>query len=655
MPVKPRIAKTVSVIIPAHKQEKNILKNVIDIENAISKIRFDYEIIVVVDGKSGDSYEEIRKIKRKKVRVLGYFNERGRGYALRYGTARSRGDYVVFIDPGINVNPNGISLMLEHLEWYDADIVIGSKIHPASKVNYPLIRRFYSRVYHRLIKIFLGVGVKDTQVGLKVFKREVLEEVLPRLVIKQSAFDIELLSVARYLGFKRIFESPIQTIWHEEDGGEKQPYFLNKNVRAIVLETIAIFYRLRILHYYSDKKKRKWFYDKELDLKINTGEYSKNLSWKKNLKKPQVKKILWMTWKDKKHPLAGGAEVVNEELARRLVKDGYDVTILTSGFKDCERDEVIDGYRVIRVGNLVSVYWNAYLFYKKNLIGWADLVIDEINTIPFFCKFYVKEKNIIFIHQLCREIWFYGMSFPISLVGYLVEPVYLRLLSNVKTITISESTKLDLKRYGFKNDKISIISEGLEIEPIKKKEYLQTKKEKNPTMIYLGSIRKMKRPKHVLKAFELARSKIPDLKFFIAGHGINQYASEFFEDIKYSKYAKDIKYFGKVSNKKKMELLKKAHIICVTSVKEGWGLIVTEANSCGTPAIVYDVDGLRDSCKNGKTGIVCGPTPKSMALGIIKLFNDKKLYDKYRLNSWKDSFNYNYDKTYRKFLEIINE
>mgnify|MGYP000852718486 CR=1 FL=1 len=655
MPVKPRITKIVSVIIPARKQEKNILKSVIGIDEAMSKIRFDYEIIVVVDGKSGSSYDEIRKIKRKKVQVLGYSNERGRGYALKYGTARSRGDYVVFLDPGINVNPNGISLMLEHLEWYDADIVVGSKMHPASKVNFPLTRRFYSRVFHMLTKIFLGVGVRDTQVGLKIFRRDVLEKVLPRLVIKKAAFDIEVLSVARYLGFKRIFESPIQSIWPEEDGGNKQPYFLNKNVRAILLETIAIFYRLRILQYYSDKKKRKWFYDKELDMNINTGEYSINVGWKKNIKAPQVNKILWMTWKDKKHPLAGGAEVVNEELAKRLVKDGYDVTILTSGFKDCERDETINGYRVIRVGSLMSVYWNAYLFYKKNLIGWADLVIDEINTIPFFCKFYVKEKNIIFIHQLCREIWFYGMQFPISLFGYLVEPLYLRLLSNVRTITISESTRLDLSKHGFNNDKISLIPEGLEFPPISEQEYKNTKKENNPTMIYLGSIRKMKRPKHVLKAFELARSKIPNLKFFIVGHGKNQYASEFFRDVKYSKYAKDIKYFGRVSNKRKMDLLKKSHVICVTSVKEGWGLIVTEANSCGTPAIVYDVDGLRDSCKNRKTGIVCGPTPYSMALGIIKLFNNRELYDKYRYNSWKDSFNYNYDKTYKKFLKIINE
>jgi len=372
-------------------------------------------------------------------------------------------------------------------------------------------------------------------------------------------------------------------------------------------------------------------------------------------KKPKVRKILWMTWKDKKHPLAGGAEVVNEELTKRLVKDGYEVIILTSGFEGCKKEEVVDGYKIIRVGGSLSVYRKARQFYKKNLIGWADLVIDEINTIPFLCKFYVKENNILFIHQLCRKIWFYELGFPLNLIGYLVEPIYLRLLNDRKVITVSKSTKNDLIRYGFKEDRLCIIPEGLEFSPISEQEFANAKKEKNPTVIYLGSVRSMKRPKHVLRAFEIAKEEIPNLKLFVVGSGKSKYANEFFQDIKSFKYSKDIECFGRVDNQKKLEALKRAHVICVASVKEGWGLIVTEANSCGTPAVVYNVDGLRDSCKNGVTGIVCGVSPYSMALGIIKLFNDKKLYDKYRLNSWKDSFNYNYKKTYEKFLEIINE
>ena len=113
-------------------------------------------------------------------------------------------------------------------------------------------------------------------------------------------------------------------------------------------------------------------------------------------------KILWFTWKDVKNPLSGGAEAVNEELAKRLIKDGHQVIFLVAGFPGGLSEEKINGYTIIRLGNRWTVYWKAYKYYKKNLIGWADLVIDEVNTIPFFTKYYIKEKNILFVHQLCR-------------------------------------------------------------------------------------------------------------------------------------------------------------------------------------------------------------------------------------------------------------
>lgn len=366
-------------------------------------------------------------------------------------------------------------------------------------------------------------------------------------------------------------------------------------------------------------------------------------------------KILWFTWKDRKNPFSGGAEVMNEEIAKRLVKNGHEVVFLVGGYEGCKKEDFIDGYKVIRVGNRWTVYFKAFQYYRKNLIGWADSVIDEVNTIPFFCKFYVKEKNILMVPQLCREIWFYEMAFPMNLIGFLIEPLYLLLLNDRSVVTISESTKKDLQRFGFRKNRISIIPLGTEIQRISEEDYRMQKKEEHPTIVYLGSIRRMKRPTHVLRAYGILKKEISDLRLFLVGFGFSVYAKNFFEKAKNSEYSKDITCFGKVSNEKKLEILKKSHVICVTSVKEGWGLIVTEANSCGTPAVVYDVDGLRDSCKNGVTGIVCGPTPYSMAVSVIKLIKDKKLYDKYRYNAWKDSFNYNYDETYRKFLEIINE
>src|SRR3989344_7820509 len=200
----------VTIIIPAYKKEKTIKKYIEKIFNTMKETRWDFEIVVVDDGSPDKTFEEACKFKRPNVFVYRYESNRGKGYAVRYGMARANGDPIVFIDSGMEINANGVSMILEHMQWYDADIVMGSKRHPASKVNQPLIRKIYSWGYHFLIKILFRLRLKDTQTGLKVYKRKVLEDVLPRLLVKRFAFDIELLAVAHHLGYKRIFEAPVE-------------------------------------------------------------------------------------------------------------------------------------------------------------------------------------------------------------------------------------------------------------------------------------------------------------------------------------------------------------------------------------------------------------------------------------------------------------
>ena len=364
-------------------------------------------------------------------------------------------------------------------------------------------------------------------------------------------------------------------------------------------------------------------------------------------------KILWLTWKDKKNPLAGGAEAVNEEIAKRLAFAGHEVTLLVAGFKGALNEEIINGYKVIRLGNRWTVYWQAYKYYKKNLMGWADLVIDEINTMPFGCKFYVKEKNIIICYQLCRQIWFYQMFFPLNLLGYLIEPLYLWLLRKKIVLTESESTKKDLQNYGFKKENIYVFNIGLEIEPAEDLNTLT--KAGDPTILSLGNIRSMKRCLHIIKAFEIAKQKIYNLKLAIAGDASAKYGKKVLNYINKSGYKDSITYFGRVSTDKKLELLQKSHLICVTSVKEGWGIIVTEANSQGTPAIVYDSDGLRDSVKNNQTGLICSKNnPKELAKNITYLFKNHEQYKTLQKNAWLWSKKINSEKSYQDFLEIIN-
>lgn len=257
-----------SVIVPAYKQETTIKKDIESIENILRQIRYDYEIIVVVDGKVDKTFENTRKVKSKKIKVVGYKKNHGKGYAVRYGMARSSGDYIAFIDAGMELDPNGLSMALEHLEWYDADIIAGSKRHPASQVNYPPLRKVFSFGYQVLIFLLFGLKVRDTQAGLKIFRRKVLEKVLPRLLVKRYAFDVEMLAVANYLGFRRIFEAPVKLSYNFSDLTHAADW---KNILNMLLDTAAVFYRLRILRFYDDQNKRRWRYDPELNFRVTIG------------------------------------------------------------------------------------------------------------------------------------------------------------------------------------------------------------------------------------------------------------------------------------------------------------------------------------------------------------------------------------------------
>lgn len=363
-------------------------------------------------------------------------------------------------------------------------------------------------------------------------------------------------------------------------------------------------------------------------------------------------RILWFTWKDREHPLAGGAEVVNEELAKRLVRDGHEVKFVVGGFEGCAPETTRDGFSIVRVGGRVSVYWKAYRYYKQQLQGWADRVIDEVNTIPFFARFYAKEPVTVFAHQLAREIWFYEMAFPLSLIGYLAEPIYLRLLRRSPAITVSESTKQDLVRYGFKESAIQIISEGIECAPVERLEQIQ--KDPQPTMLALGNIRSMKRTLDVVRAFELAKQQLPQLKLLVAGGADGSYGGRVLAVIRASAYANDIEYVGRVSQEEKLRLYQRAHVLGVASVREGWGLVVTEANSQGTPAVVYDVPGLRDSVKHGATGIVCrDATPAGMAKEIVALLQDQARYKTLQRNGWEWSKGMTFERSYQDFSKNL--
>jgi glycosyltransferase involved in cell wall biosynthesis len=366
--------------------------------------------------------------------------------------------------------------------------------------------------------------------------------------------------------------------------------------------------------------------------------------------------ILWLTWKDYTHPQAGGAEVVLRELSTRLVGEGHRVTFLTVRHPGSAKRESLDGIDIIRVGRSRYIHpFQALAHYMRRLRGKYDVIIEVVNTAPYFgVLFGGGAKTFLFYHQLAREIWFHETKAPLSYFGYhVLEPLANRMLARAKAqvITISNSTRQDLARFGFKPERARIISEGIEIEHLKTLRSIE--KFVQPTLLSFGAIRGMKRTLDQVKAFEIAKQNVPQLRMIIAGDDSGPYAQAVLGHIAKSPFGADITVEGRVSKDRKIELMRRAHVIVVSSVKEGWGLIITEAASQGTPAVVYDADGLRDSVRHQQTGLITKQNPQALATGITQLLQNQTVYQNMRRAAWRWSKQITFEQSYQDFKQAL--
>lgn len=247
--------KDFSLVIPAYKAEKYIVENIKSIQEVLDKSNIDYEIIVVSDGALDKTFQKAKSVKDKRVKALKYNKNQGKGFAVRYGVLHGKGDVIGFIDSGMDLDPSGIIIALDFMKLHNADIVVGSKVHPDSEVRYPIHRKILTFCARFVTQFLFGFSILDTQVGLKIFTRKVADDVFPRLLVKKFAFDIEILALASVLGYDKIYEAPVKLNF-------KPGSISYQKLLAIVLktfwDTLAIFYRIKILRYYRRRNKENW-------------------------------------------------------------------------------------------------------------------------------------------------------------------------------------------------------------------------------------------------------------------------------------------------------------------------------------------------------------------------------------------------------------
>lgn len=238
-----------SVIVPAYREGKRIYQNITRLLEELNKLDAPYEVVVVSDGNTDATVREAKRVDSPFVRVFHYPMNVGKGFALSLGVDQCVGELVTFIDADMELDPAYIGVFIELMKDSNCDAVIGSKRHPQSRVAYPRFRRFQSWVYQVLIRVLFNLNIRDTQTGLKLFRRQVLREVLPLLAIKKFAFDLELLVVARQLGYRDVCEAPVSLTYQ---------FASTVNLGSawrVLWDTAAIFYRLRVLRYYARRRR----------------------------------------------------------------------------------------------------------------------------------------------------------------------------------------------------------------------------------------------------------------------------------------------------------------------------------------------------------------------------------------------------------------
>lgn len=368
-------------------------------------------------------------------------------------------------------------------------------------------------------------------------------------------------------------------------------------------------------------------------------------------------RILILNWRDIKNPNSGGAEVLTHEIIKRWVSWGNEVTQFSSYFKGAKGEEIVDGVKIIRKGNpdarhlFSSVHFIAFLEYRKNFKGNFDVVIDEVHGLPFFTPLYVKERKVVLICEIAGKIWDANFPFPFNKIGKAVENNYFRLYKNIPFLTISPSTKEDLIQVGLKPDVVTVLPMGISVP----KNIPNLKKEKTPTIIFVGRLLKAKGIEDAIEVCKQLKSSFPQIKLWVVGRGEDAYEKEIKNKVKKLDLLENVKFYGFLSQSDKFKMMQRAQVLITPSVKEGFGLTVPEAGIVGTPAVAYNVEGLRDIIQDGRTGILTNPNPVDMAEQVENMLRDSILYSKIQKGAFSFAKSLNWDNTAKKALGIIQK
>lgn len=612
-----------SIIIPAHNEQERIGPILADLLAAFA----DSEIIVVLNGCTDDTEARVRAACRGhgNVRLITLALAVGKGGAVRAGMFVARAPVIAYVDADGSTSASEMCRLCESLG--DADALIASRWLKESTVTVPQsrLRRFASRTFNAIVRVLFGLPYSDTQCGAKVFRAAALAPVLHRLETANFAFDVDLLLLLRQARCS-VKEEP--THWADRIGS-------HLNVADGAARMLAALLRLRLRH--SPLHPLLPWVDRVLPTKP--------------LRMRDHVRVLVLNWRDVRHPYAGGAERYLHEISKRLAQRGHTVRWLTAGFPGGARHEVIDGVSVTRTGNALTVYFAVPIEYLRSCVDQYDVIVDSENGIPFFSPLYSLKAKLCVLYHVHREVFLTQLRPPLSWLLAWVEtrlmPVVYR---NVSFVAISQGTRAEMERLRLTRKPILVVPSGVDplLEP--------GAKSARPTVAYVGRLKRYKRVDLLVEAFARVRSRVPDALLRIAGRGEDE--ARLRDLVRRLDLGDAVVFEGFVDDARKRRILQDAWVFATASFIEGWGISVMEAGACGTPAVAFDVPGLREAIVDGRSGIIVAPGG-DIAEAIARLLQDEPLrtalsagaVSRAREFSWEVAANTMLDAISRQFVE----
>lgn len=362
-------------------------------------------------------------------------------------------------------------------------------------------------------------------------------------------------------------------------------------------------------------------------------------------------RILIVNWQDIKNPLAGGAEVHLHEVFSRIVRAGNDVTLFCSSFPGALSEETLNGIKIIRRGGRYFFNFRFFFSYVTALRRRRfDIVIDDMNKIPFFTPLFVKQPVYGVTHHLFGKSIFLEVNVVLATYVYLMErlAVWLYKRRRIPFIVGSPSTLDELRREHFRDTDVTLVNYGVDHSV----HVPGSQKSPTPLIGYFGRLKKYKSVDQLLNALPAVVRQVPDLKVLIVGEGDDRPR---LESMTLSLGLQNVvEYTGFVPEQRKVELLQQMWFKVTTSSKEGWGLTVLEANACGTPVIASNVQGLRDAVKDGQTGLLYSfGNVDELSRKILVLLKDASLREGFTRAAIEWAKGFDWEEAARRTLALL--